>query len=229
MVTQSPNMYARAWGFVLLVACWTSERVPVTEPTKPTPPSTGEERRATVRIDAAPSGKKFQGVWLELARPDHRWVIDYRPRALWQPFADREVLVTGQCYRPFGQAIGATHFRVDRMRFVTPERGRGPILELGPEQRVRGAFAEHRFPPGSKLADAPRLVFVADGGERYWIEGAADPLPAADTAALITAREVVPDVTYSAQPDGPRLWILDVRAPDATDDPAHAPVLVPCP
>ena len=127
------------------------------DPTTTAPPA-ANERRATLRIDAQPGGKKFQGVWLEFAA-DKRWVIDYRPRELWKPFEDREVIVTGACYRPVGQAIMATHFRVDRMRFVKPERGRGPILEVGPEQWIRGAFAMRTFPPGSKLADSPMRVF----------------------------------------------------------------------
>ena len=220
-------MFARAWGFVVLVACWTSETKPVANSTKPTTATT-DERRATVRIDAQPGGKNFQGVWLELGA-DKRWVIDYRPRALWKPFADRDVIVTGRCYRPFGQAIMATHFRVDRMRFVTPERGRGPLLEIGPEQLLRGTFVEHRFPAGSKLADSPRVTFVVDAGTSYWIAGAADDLPAIGTAARIKAREVTPDMSYVAQPGGPNLWILDVRDPDSVEDPAHAPTMIECP
>ena len=197
------------------------------EPTKPTASFT-DERRATVRIDAQPGGKKLQGVWLDFGA-DKRWVIDYRPRELWKPFADREVIVTGHCYRPFGQAIMATHFRVDRMRFVTPESGRGPILEIGPEQLLRGKFVEQRFPAGSKLADSPMVTFVDDAGTSYWIAGAADDLPPVGTAARITAREVTPDMSYVAQPGGRKLWILDVRDPDAIDDPAHAPTTIECP
>ena len=197
-------------------------------PTTPTAPTTraADEREAIVRIDAEPGSKQFQGVWLELG--GERWVIDYRARGLWKPFEDHAVIVAGECYTPRGQAIGATHFRVDRMRFMKPERGRGPILELGPEQMLRGAFAEHAFPAGSKRADSPARTFVDDAGTSYWIAGG-DGLPAAGTAARVKARVVTPDLSYVAQPSGPNLWILDVRKPDQVDDPAHAPTITKCP
>lgn len=197
------------------------------DPTTTAQPA-ANERRATLRIDAQPGGKKFQGVWLEFSA-DKRWVIDYRPRELWKPFEDREVIVTGACYQPFGQAIMATHFRVDRMRFVTPERGRGPILELGPEHWIRGAFAMHVFPPGSKLADSPMRVFRADDGTEFLLAGASEELPEAGKAARVKAREVTPDMSYMAQVGGRNIWILEVRAPDSVDDPAHAPTPTDCP
>jgi hypothetical protein len=199
----------------------------MTAPTKPTAAS-ADERRATVRIDSEPGGKKFQGVWLEFAA-DQRWVIDYRPRALWKPFEGHEVLVTGGCYRPFGQAISAPHFRVDRMRFVAPKRGHALILELGPETMMKGTFVLHQFPAGSKRADAPMVMFRDDSGTDFIIAGASEDVPAVGTAARITARAVVPDLSYMAQTSGPNIWILDVRAPDSVEDSAHAPVDVPCP
>jgi hypothetical protein len=228
MVTQT-KMFARASALLLLASCWTSEIKPVTEPTKPAAqPVPAVERRATVRIDAAPGGKAFQGVWLEFAA-DKRWVTDYRARELWKPFENREVLVTGTCYRPFGQAITATHFRVDRMRFVKPERGHALILELGPEQMMKGSFVLHQFPPGSKRADSPMVMFRDEGGTEYIIAGASGDVPAVGTAARIKTREVVPDLSIMAQTDGPNIWILDVRRPDSVEDAAHAPVDVPCP
>lgn len=218
-------MFARASVLMLVVACWSSETKPVTAPTKPSASET--ERRAIVRIDAEPSGKKFQGVWLEAN--DKRWVIDYRPRELWKPFENHEVLVVGECYRPFGQAISATHFRVDRMRFVTPERGRGPILELGAEHLLRGTFVMHAFLVGSKRADSPVLAFRADDGTEYFLAGASAALPAIGTAARIKSREVTLDMSFMAQPGGRTLWVLDVRAPDFVEDEAHAPTIVACP
>jgi hypothetical protein len=212
---------------LLLAACWTSETKPVEQPTT-TPTPAADEREAIVRIDAEPGGKKFQGVWLDFGT-DRRWVIAYRAHGLWKPFENREVIVTGQCYQPFGQAIGATHFRVDGMRFVKPERGRGPILALGPEQRLRGTFTEYTFAPGSKRAGSPERSFTEDAGKQYLIAGASDDLPALGTAARIWARDVVPDLSWTAQADGPNLWILDVRDPDSVEDPAHAPAIVPCP
>ncbi len=196
--------------------------------TAPTKAPAAAERRATIRIDAEPGGKNFQGVWLEFSA-DQRSVIDYRPRELWKPFENTEVLVTGACYQPFGQAISATHFRVDRMRFATPERGKHLILELGPEQMRTGTFVLHEFPAGSKRADSPMVMFRDEGGTDFIIAGASEDVPAVGTAARIKAREVIPDLSYLAQTGGPNLWILDVRRPDADDDATHAPVDVPCP
>lgn len=58
-------------------ACSSPGKAPVTTESVPAP---GPERRATVRIDPAPGGKQFQGVWLEL-EGGARWVIAYRARA----------------------------------------------------------------------------------------------------------------------------------------------------
>ena len=170
----------------------------------------GGERRAIVRIDAQPGGKKFQGVWLEFA-DDRKWVVDYRPRELWKPFQDREVLVTGYCWAPKGQAINAPHFHVEHMTFVKPERGRGPILAIGPEQVLRGAFRESGFPPGSKLAGSTETKFAG-----YGVHGASVALPAAGEAVTVIAREIEPDMSWTAQTGGPKLWILDVRGADAS-------------
>jgi len=228
MVTQ--DMFTRASALVLLVACWTSETKPVqpTNPAATTPATPAEEREAIVRIEAQPGAKRFQGVWLDFGA-DKRWVIDYRARELWKPFENREVIVTGQCYQPFGQAILATHFRVDRMRFVKPERGRGPILELGPEQKLRGTFTLYHFAAGSKRADSPERTFTDDAGKQWFLAGASETIPATGAAARVVAREVVPDLSWMAQADGPNLWILDVRQPDSVDDPDHGPSIVPCP
>jgi hypothetical protein len=194
-------------AFLLLAACWTSEVKPVPAP-RTTPPTEGE-RRAIVRIGPEPGGTTFQGVWLELAG-DKKWVVDYQPRALWKPFQDREVLVSGYCYQPEGQAVTAPHFHVDRMLFVKPEMGRGPILEIGPEQVLRGAFSERGFAPGSKLAGSTETRF-----ESYGIQGASVDLPEAGKRVLVIAREIQPDMSWTAQTGGPKLWILDVRAEDA--------------
>jgi hypothetical protein len=179
-------------------------------------------------MDAAPSGKKFQGVWLEMPN-GKRWVIDYRPRELWKSFVDADVLVTGECYEPFGQAIMSPHFRVDRMRFAAPRRGTGPLLELGAEVEMHGELSERGYPAGSKLEGSSELVFHGRGSQTYGIAGASTKLEPRDTPMKILAREVTPDLSYTAQTGGPKLWILDVRDADSASDPAHAPRIVPCP
>lgn len=191
-------------------------------------PASPGELRATVRIDAEPGGKKFQGVWLEFS-DDRRWVVDYRPRDFWRSFEDRAVLVTGTCYQPFGQAISATHFKVERMRFAAPSKQSVPFVELGPEVVMTGVFVEHVWPAGTKLAGTKQLQFrdEAGSGTTYWIAGTLDTL--AVGPATIEARTALPDRAYAAGPGGEQIWILRAHAPDWRPDPAHAPKLVPCP
>jgi hypothetical protein len=201
---------------MVLAACWTSE-VKTVQP-KPAEPRDGE-LRAIVRIDAEPGGKKFQGVWLEFS-DDKRFVIDYRANGLWKPFEDREVIVTGHCWAPDprAQAISSTHFHVATMRMVKPERGHGPILEIGPELALRGEFRQQSFPAGSKLAGSSEIRFTVDGGFDYGIQGANVQPTTMNTQVLAIARSVEPDLTYTAQTGGPQLWIVDVREPDAEHD-----------
>lgn len=201
------------WRFALatLVAC-SSPRRPVVNP-----PS--EQHRAVLRIDAEPGGKRFQGVWLDFSGTK-RWVIAYRASDLWRAFADHEVVVTGHCYAPDGQAIMAPHFLVERMRFVTPQRGRGRLLEVGPAEDFAGAFGEYRYPEGSKLAGDTRMQFIAEDNTAYWIAGG-DP-PASPGPARIRARRVEPDMSVIAQPGGPSLWLLG-----AAGEGEYA--FVPCP
>src|SRR5690606_4502318 len=159
--------------------------------------------------------KRFQGVWLEFA-DGARWVIDYRAREPWRSFQDREVFVTGGCYEPRGQAIMATHFRVDRMRLVDPVRGQQPYLEVGPEQLLRGELVVESAPAGSKLAGTSALTFRGEDGTRYPVIGDGALTPAGPVA--VRARVLLADLTYAARSGDSDLWILDVRKPDDTSD-----------
>ncbi|HET9484558.1 MAG TPA: hypothetical protein VFO79_11430 [Xanthomonadales bacterium] len=169
-------------------------------------------------------------MWLEFA-DGKRWVVDYRPRTPWTWFADQEVVVTGECYEPFGQAIGANHFRVDELRFATPPaRGTVPVLALGAARKLRGKLEERGFPAGSKLAGSSERVFVEDGGTTYGIAGVEnDAWPDAGKPVRVTVREVTPDMAYMAQTGGPTIWIFATAAHDAEDDPRHAPRIIRCP
>lgn len=213
---------------VLAIAgCWTSSTsTPVTTPASPQPTPAAHERRATVRIDAEPGSKRFQGVWLEFA-DGARWVIDYRAREPWRSFQDREVLVTGGCYEPLGQAIMATHFRVDRMRLVDPVRGRQPYLEVGPEQLLHGELVIESAPTGSKLAGTSALTFRVEDGTRYPVTGDGALTPAGPVA--VRARVLLADLTYAARTGDSDLWILDVHDPDYTPDPSTQPTPRECP
>jgi hypothetical protein len=192
--------------------------------TKPPAPT---ERRATVRIDAQPSGKKFQGVWLEF--PDgKRWVVDYRPRELWRGFEDAEVIVTGTCYRPFGQAINSTHFQVDSMKFASAPKKSVPYFEIGPERLMKGKFVTFGYPAGSKLAGSNTTKFSEAGGGTHAIAGSTDTVPGPGEAT-IKARSVELNMAHHATTGGPHVWIMSIHAADYTPDAEHGPTTIPCP
>ena len=215
---------AIGFGFA---ACWTSSQpatlhedpVPSATRTKPT------EFHATVRIDATPSGKKAQPVWLEFGA-DKRWLIDYRPRELWRSFEDALVIVTGICYQPFGQALSATHFKVERLRFAAPPTHSVPILEIGPELVLKGSFVLEAAPPGSRREGSDSVEFRSNTGSNYAIAGnsAGSWEPG---AATITARRVELNLAYAATTGGPQLWILSIHDADYTPDSRDTPK--PCP
>jgi hypothetical protein len=179
-------------------------------------PAPSPERRATIRIDqqqtlAQPGGTPFQGVWLELD-DQRRWVVDDRAHALWEPFADAAVLVTGHCYAPHGQAISAPHFEVERMRFAAPPGRDIPFLAIGPREARPGELEEVLAPPGSKLAGGSRWTLRA-GGETFEIAGANDYAALARAPAHLVAivRELELDPAYAATTGGPHVWIIGLE------------------
>jgi len=195
------------------------------EPPKPKPAPSSHapsEQRGTLRVAPEQNATRFYGVWLE-RQDGSRWVIDYRARALWKWFADREVLITGECYAPEGHAIRATHFRVLTLRPVEPKLGLGPYLLIGPEQEFRGEVTSIAAPPGSKLAGSSRTVFKADDGTTYNIAG--EQVPKLGPATL-HARVLEPDMSHHARTDGPDLWIVDRFE---ADDDGVPPPAGPCP
>ena len=198
----------------VLAACWTqpprSGKTPAVVPEDPS----AEQLDATVRIDAAPSAKRFQGVWLELA-DGARWVIDYRATEIWTGFGDQAVTVTGHRWHPMGQAIQATHFKVATMRFTRAPSRAVPYRSIGPEQLLRGAFVEHVWPAGTRRAGEVEARFQTDDGDSFDLAGGpSEPGPVA-----ITARVVVTDPTYAAATGGPTLFVIRVHPHDYTPSP----------
>jgi hypothetical protein len=225
---------ARVGVVVVVAACWTSSPPRVEKPVEPSSVAAAEEVHATLRIDATPGPKHFQGVWLELAA-DKRWVIDYRPRELWRGFDGQSVIVTGHCYVPFGEALLATHFKVERMRFATSLRwGSVPILEVGPERLVRGMLVEHEYAAGSKLAGSRETRFQPDtpidGVAAFQIAGGIGPdAPTFDTRITVKARALVGNRAYTSTSSDAQIWIVSTHAASYVEDPEHAPKIVPCP
>jgi hypothetical protein len=221
----------RALLLVTCTACWASQHQPppraVHEDLQPTPVvvQPTPERRATLRVDDHTKAARFQGVWLEQS-DGSRWVVDYRARSLWTWFADREVIVTGECYQPIGSAITAPHFRVDTLRPATAERGRGPYLAMGPEQLLRGELVTVAAPAGGKAAGTSRVVFRAADGE-YTVVGETGPDQRG--AFAIRGRVLEPDMSYVARTSGPDLWITEIYDIGHDERGASQPKATPCP
>ncbi|MCY1009770.1 hypothetical protein OV079_30250 [Nannocystis pusilla] len=167
-----------------------------------------DEFTATVRVDAEPGDKKFQGVWLE--RDDGvRWVVAYRPEPWLAAFEGQRVQVTGAVYQPEGQAILAPHFRVETLRLAPGATTDAPFVAVLAERRLAGTFQERVGGPGTKLEGERYLVFEADDGTAYLLANA----PAggdSGRAATVKAR-VIEMSPYVARRGGPYLWVLDVE------------------
>lgn len=164
---------------------------------------------AVVRFDEKPSGKKFQGVWLE-RKDGERYVVAYRPQAWLRGFEGRSVKVTGSTYEPQGQRISATHFRIDTLK--VERRGEGPILEVGPERTLIGNFKSVSGSPGTKAEGSTWWVFVTAEGAEYEVEGAPEKATLKAGAAKIVARVVEPDMSFVARRGGPCVWVLEIEA-----------------
>lgn len=207
-------------SLAVVAGCWTASPAPPpkdpvhpTDPTAPAPDAS-DELHATLRIDAQPSGKKFQGVWLELA-DGTRYVVDYRARELWRGFEGAEVIATGHCYEPFGQAISARHFRVASLRFAAPPARSVPFRALGPEIVLTGELVAASYPAGSKLAGSSTTEFHA-GGTVYQIAGA--DFAVRIGPATIKARTVERDPAYAAHVGGPTLWLASLHSGEPSRD-----------
>ncbi len=160
---------------------------------------------ARVEIDPTPGGKKFQGVWLVRA-DGARWVIAYRPLEIWRPFEGKQVKVEGALYEPFGQSIGAPHFRVDRMT-VDPE-SMASLVRVERERLLTGHFENETMEEGTKLAGQHFLTYSAEG-VRYLLANAPPDPPTPGAKVRVRAREVELS-PFAAHLIGPTLWILDI-------------------
>lgn len=179
------------------------------EPVASTPPtrstlSSGDAIRATLRIDQKPGGKKFQGVWLERENGE-KWLISYRPEELWRGFENKSVGVRGAIYQPRGQAIRATHFRVDWLAIAGDDNSTD-LVEVKEERIYQGQFEEFSWPAGTKLEGEKTPVFSSNG-QQYFLANRVERMPFGQKLA-VRAREVVPS-SHVARPGGPFLWVLD--------------------
>ena len=157
---------------------------------------------ATLTIDAAPGGKRFQGVWLH--RGGEELVVDYRARDFWRPFEGLEVRVTGERWTPDprAQAIQAQHFRVARLEVAERTQAKR-FFAIGPERELAGRFVTVAGEPGSKSEGSSVVSFETEGG-RFEVAGGEIERDA--TSAIVRDVEINP--AWAATRGGPFVWIL---------------------
>lgn len=161
---------------------------------------------AIVRVDAEPGAKKLQGVWLERGDGE-RWIVAYRAEPWLAPFTDKAVEVSGGRYIPGGQAVKATHFRVDSLR-VTDEKNPGLFESLGPEQTMTGTFAEQVGTVGAKDEGERYPTFASDAGDSFQLANRPDGL-AYGTKVKVRAREMQYS-KFAAHRGGPMIWVIEI-------------------
>lgn len=192
------------------------------DPSAPSVPGGKPGFRATLRIDAEPGPRRFQGVWLE--HGDKKWLVDYRKRELWTVFEGLAVDVTGHCFEPFGERItNQTHFAIETLAVAdrtTSRRFHG----FGAEQTLNGSFVTETGAPGTKLEGSTLAYFEADGKRREIAGG-----EAGQGAATIVARVVEINLAYAATTGGEQLWVVERNPAGWVQNPATAPKRIPCP
>ena len=120
----------------------------------------------------------------------------------------RAVRMTGETYWPDGQAIKATHYRVDTM-WVLADASAVPILGFGPQTTLTGTLVKKTGPPSSKSAGEPFLTFLTIDGTEYLVEGApAELAEGTQKQVQVQARAVAPSMQYAARRGGDWLWVL---------------------
>lgn len=188
-----------------------------------TPTPNPNELRGTLRIDTEPGAKRFQGVFLDAN--GKKYVIDYRRRWLWVGFENGDVIVTGHCYAPKGQAVMAPHFHVDTMTFATRPKRSEFVLGIGPEIELAGRFFDHVYPAGSKRAGDTEHRFEADGVIYEVFANDIEPnYGKVMGPTMVRARVLEVDLAHHAMGSEPKLWIGDV----IEDNHEPAPPAIPC-
>lgn len=164
---------------------------------------------ANVRVptedEQGKSRKVFRGVLLE--RDDgSRWVATYERDELWEAFAGRRVVVSGERYVPRDQSLINPHIRVNAWRLVKPGPD-APVHEVGPERTLEGRLEDETWPAGTKLEGEKTTRFLAVGGDRYLLAHVPAGTPHG-RKLRVRARVVVPS-PFDTRPGGDYLWIFD--------------------
>jgi hypothetical protein len=158
------------------------------------------------RYDPNAPGKQFLGATIECSDAKV-WVIDYEEQSPFHAFAGRQVVVSGEPYKPEGQYLigcggGKTlgHFRVSTMRPVEVT-GDAELLEVGAGFDLRGRFERGTGDTGKSM-----LSFVTEKGDAFVV--ANDPAGVSvGPSVKVWAHPVQPSPSIQ-KPPGPYLWII---------------------
>jgi hypothetical protein len=161
------------------------------------------------RYDPSAQGKPFLGAAIECS-DGMVWVIDYSEQSPFHAFAGRQVVASGEPYRPdhdkgqflFGWGGGKKlgHFRVSTMRLVEVTLD-AEFVEVGAGRQLHG-----RFERGTNETGDSKLFFVTEEGNAF--------LVANDPAGTIVGPNVevwaYPMQSPASIPTPPRryLWII---------------------
>lgn len=153
---------------------------------------------ATVRIDAQPGGKQFQGVWLD-RDGGTTYLVAYRPQPELAALEGQRVEVAGRRKYPgpMTQHVQADHFELDHIAAVPSD---APSF-TGDAQTLEGTV---ELPDGGKSRVLVMLVGADDSETilRYGRTPAWEAL--AGKRVRVTGRPFVPG--HPQQASGPHLW-----------------------
>ncbi len=172
-------------------------------------PETAERFTGTLRIDAEPGGKRFQGVWFTPDGAEEAFLIAYRAEPIWVGFEGQRVEVAGERYSPEGQAIMAPHLRV---LALWPADGPGAGIHewLGPRTKLQGRFVYDTGDPGSKSEGERWLTFQTDSGT-FLTSGEVPDASAIGRQVEVTGRRYEPS-RFITRLGGNYLWVANIGA-----------------
>jgi hypothetical protein len=157
--------------------------------------------RAHGYVDGA-EGKQFLGAVIE-CNDGKKWLIDYDEQSPYRAFADRQVVVSGEPFKPAGQhliGLGLGHFRVSTMRLIGASTD-AELVEVGTKQSLVG-----RFEPGTSDNREPVLSFVTENGVKLLV--ANDPAGVTTGLDIKVVAYAVELPSSSPRPSGQYAWII---------------------
>ncbi len=157
------------------------------------------------RYNPSAQGKHFLGAAIE-CRDGKVWVVDYNEQSPFHAFAGRQVVASGEPYKPEGQYLVGWggkilgHFRAATVRLAetAPDV---MLVEVGAGQHRRG-----RFERGMSETGDSTLLFVEEEGGTFLV--ANDPAGATVGQSVeVLAYPVQPSLSI-AKPHAQYLWII---------------------